>query len=213
LTHCGLDVGEDGKTHQCIDYIGLAANLYGFKLIIPADANQTDRVIRYVATTPGRFIVAMGRSKVPMIMNGSGVPIYAGDYDFEYGRADWVRNGRDAVIVASGTTVSMAIKAADILTGEGYNVGVLNLSCPLELDEEAIRMAAATGLVATYEDHNIRTGIGSIIGTYLMENRLDCRFMRFGITEYGISGTPEDNYKHQKLDPESIAQAIASKLK
>ena len=40
LTHCGLDVGQDGKTHQCIDYIGLARNLYGFKPVVPADANQ-----------------------------------------------------------------------------------------------------------------------------------------------------------------------------
>ena len=155
----------------------------------------------------------MGRSKVPIITNDSGVPIYAGDYDFEYSRADWVRPSRDATIIANGTTVSMAIKAADILAAEGYNVGVLNLSCPLELDEEAIRMAAATGLVATYEDHNIRTGIGSIIGTFLSENKLDCRFMRSGISGYGVSGTPEDNYKHQKIDPQSVAQAIVSKLK
>jgi len=33
LTHVGLDVGEDGKTHQCIDYIGLLRNLYGLRLI------------------------------------------------------------------------------------------------------------------------------------------------------------------------------------
>jgi len=52
-THNGLDVGEDGNTHQCIDYVGVMRNLFGFKIIIPADPNQTDRVIRYVAKTPG----------------------------------------------------------------------------------------------------------------------------------------------------------------
>lgn len=212
-THCGLDVGEDGKTHQCIDYIGLAANLFGFKLIVPADANQTDRIIRYVATTPGRFLVAMGRSKVPVITDGDGQPAYVGDYVFEYGRADWVRHGRDAVIVACGTTVSMAVTVSDMLAAEGYESGVLDLSCPLELDEEAIRTAAATGLIATYEDHNVRTGIGSIIGAFLSENGLDCRFARFGVSQYGGSGSPGDNYRLQKLDPESVAQSVASRLK
>ncbi len=55
LTHLGLDVGEDGKTHQCIDYIGLARNLYRFKPIVPADPNQTDRVVRYAAGDERKF--------------------------------------------------------------------------------------------------------------------------------------------------------------
>ncbi|MBS3741609.1 MAG: transketolase, partial [Candidatus Cloacimonetes bacterium] len=62
-THVGLNVGEDGKTHQCIDYIGVMRNLFGFKIIIPADANQTDRVIRYITSRPGNFYVPTGRSK------------------------------------------------------------------------------------------------------------------------------------------------------
>jgi transketolase len=52
-THTGLDVGEDGKTHQCIDYVGVMQNLYGYKIIIPADPNQTDRVIRYLEKPMG----------------------------------------------------------------------------------------------------------------------------------------------------------------
>ena len=39
-THVGLDVGEDGNTHQCIDYVGVIRNLFGYKVIIPADPNQ-----------------------------------------------------------------------------------------------------------------------------------------------------------------------------
>ncbi len=64
-THLGLDVGEDGQTHQCIDYIGLLQNLFRFSVFVPADPNQTDRIIRYVAGVPGNFFVGMGRSKLP----------------------------------------------------------------------------------------------------------------------------------------------------
>ena len=41
LTHTGLDVGEDGMTHQCIDYVGLFRNTFGWKVVVPADPNQT----------------------------------------------------------------------------------------------------------------------------------------------------------------------------
>ena len=76
-THLGLDVGEDGQTHQCIDYIGLLQNLFGFSIFIPADPNQTDRIVRYVAERPGNFFVGMGRSKLPAILDESGRPAFA----------------------------------------------------------------------------------------------------------------------------------------
>ena len=62
-THNGLDVGEDGKTHQCIDYVGNFRNLFGFHVIVPADPNETDRAVRYAASHEGNFVIAMGRSK------------------------------------------------------------------------------------------------------------------------------------------------------
>ena len=73
-THNGLDVGEDGKTHQCIDYIGVMRNLFGYKTIVPADPNQTDRVTRYVAKTHGNFLVVMGRSSIPILLTEEGAP-------------------------------------------------------------------------------------------------------------------------------------------
>lgn len=213
LTHCGLDVGEDGKTHQCIDYIGLAANLYGFKLIIAANANHADKITRYVASTPGRFIVAMGRSRTPVIANEDGIPIYGESYIFKYGCADWIRQGSDAAIITTGKMVSKAVEVRDLLAESGFYAAVINISCPLELDEASIEAAAEMGLVITYEDHHIRTGLGSLVASYIAEHGLKCRFMRFGITKYGVSGSPEYNYQMQGLDIESVTKAIINSLK
>jgi len=55
-THVGLDVGEDGPTHQCIDYLGLFRNYFRSSVFMPADPNQTDRIIRYIATEPGNVL-------------------------------------------------------------------------------------------------------------------------------------------------------------
>jgi len=71
-THCGLDVGEDGKTHQCVDYIGAFRNLLGFEVIVPADPNQTDRAVRYLAQTDKPTLLIMGRSKMSPVLAEDG---------------------------------------------------------------------------------------------------------------------------------------------
>jgi transketolase len=211
-THCGLDVGEDGKTHQCIDYVSLPSNLFSAALIIPADANQADRAIRHAATTPGNFHVAMGRSNVPVLALASGEPAFADGYAFVYGRADWLRDGAAATIVTCGTMVHRAVAAHEVLLRRGVRVGVLNLSCPLAPDEDALRRAAATGLVVTYEDHNVRTGIGSVVAGFFMDRGLHPRFRRMGVTRLGGSGKPEDLYRQQALDTASLVRALEEEL-
>lgn len=212
-THTGLDVGEDGKTHQCIDYIGIMSNLFGYKLIIPADANHTDRVIRYITTTPGNFAVAMGRSKVPVLGGTDNKAFFGQDYRFRYGNADWIRRGKNGTVITCGTMVHRAVRASEKLAGRGLDIGVLNLSCPTELDEDKLGEAAATGLIVTYEDHSVRTGIGSIIGAYLLENGITCKFRRLGITRYGVSGSPEYQYELQSLNEDSLCETVAALLK
>ncbi len=105
-THLGLDVGEDGQTHQCIDYIGLLQNLFGFSIFMPADPNQTDRIVRYAAGRPGNFFVGMGRSKIPPIPDESGEPAFAGAYRFVPGKADR-REGKDGQILSHGASFTM----------------------------------------------------------------------------------------------------------
>ncbi len=99
ITHVGLDVGPDGKTHQCIDYIGLARSLYRARTIVPCDANQTDRVIRYVAAARGNYFIGMGRNRWPVMYRKEGEPYFAGDYAFEYGKMDLMADGTDGAII------------------------------------------------------------------------------------------------------------------
>ncbi len=208
ITHCGLDVGADGKTHQCIDYIALASNLYSYRLICPADPNQTDRALRYIATTPGNFILAMGRSKLPALTNAEGQLMYPADYRFEYGKADWLARGGDGVIVSQGTMVHRAMMAREKLAEQGVDVGVLNISSPLAIDAEAVAEAAATGLIVSYEDHNVRSGLGAMLGVHLQENGLNCTFRRLGISRLGSAGSPDEQYQSQGLDVDNLVATV-----
>jgi transketolase len=211
-THNGLDVGEDGNTHQCIDFAGVMRNLFGYKIIIPADPNQTDRVIRYVAKTSGTFLVAMGRSPTPILLTDEGAPLFSGPYEFEYGKADVIRNGKDAAIITNGGMVYRAVQAWQKLREKGIEAQVLNISCLSALDIEAVLRAAKTGTVITYEDHHIQTGLGSIIANVLAEHSCCAHFRKIGITRYGGSGKPDDLYRMQGLDVESLIQTVMNEI-
>lgn len=211
-THNGLDVGEDGKTHQCIDYVGVMQNLFGYKTIVPADPNQTDRIIRYIAKTKGNFLVPMGRSTIPILLNKEGTPIFGKPYQFQYGQADVVRDGKDAAILTNGGMIFRAIQAWEKLGEKGIHVQLLNISCLSDLDRNAILNAAKTGIVITYEDQHIQTGLGSLIANFLAENGLGIRFRKLGVTRYGSSGKPDDLYRMHGLDVESLVRTVLEEI-
>ncbi len=208
-THLGLDVGEDGQTHQCIDYIGLLRNLFGFSLFMPADPNQTDRIIRYIAARRGNFFVGMGRSKLSPILDEAGNPAFAGDYSFSPGRAEWLRRGADAAIIACGAPVHEAVKAAgDLAKNHSINAAVLNFASLRPVDSESIVKAAETGLIVTVEDHHADTGLGAIVAEAIVENALQCRLVRLGVTKYGFSGKPSELYRAESIDSEGIVRSV-----
>jgi transketolase len=211
-THCGLDVGEDGKTHQCIDSVGLLGNLPGFRILIPADANQTAHMVRFMADEPGNLCLLAGRSSIPVLADSEGHPFFGDSYRFEYGKADWLKTGEDGTVVTCGSMAHRALRTARRLEAEGIRVGVLNLSCPSSLDEESLRKASETGLIVTYEDHLVRTGIGSLVGTWLAESGLSCRFRRMGIQGYGDSAPPDSLYLAAGLDEESLSNMIRKSI-
>jgi transketolase len=211
-THVGMDVGEDGRTHQCIDYIGLARNLYNFRLLCPADPNQTDRIIRFAANSAGNHFITMGRSVLPIITNEAGNIYYDADYVFEYGKADLLRNGNSCAIIVTGTPIGRAMQAVDKLRADGVSLQLWYVATPLELDPMMLQKAAATGCIISIEDHNVNSGLGSIIADRLIANGLSCKLTKLGVTEYPISGTSDDVFKWAGLDRDSLIVTIKKHL-
>lgn len=213
LTHLGLDVGEDGKTHQCIDYIGLARSLYHFKPVVPADANQIDRAVRYAAATAGNFMIGTGRSQWPVVGAEDGGLFFSNGYRFVYGRMDVIRKGMDAAIITYGGMVARAIKIRAALQATRKYVAVINMPCVTEIDEETMAGLLTTPYIVTYEDHNPETGIGAGLASWLLDHGYRGRMARFGVKDYGLSGETEDILKEEKLDVDSMVEALKKIIK
>jgi transketolase len=212
LTHVGLDVGEDGVTHQCIDYLGLFRNAFGWKVVVPADPNQTDRAVRWMLSAPSNVCLAVGRSVLPVLLKEDGSPFFDGEYTYRYGEIDVIRHGSDASVLAMGHTAVSAVAAAEALSAKGVSVQVLHSSSPLGMDgAELISLIGGKPLV-TCEDHHADTGLGSIAALHIARAGTAVRMKNLGVTRYGESGASAEVIKRMGFSPEGIAAAVESLL-
>ncbi len=212
LTHVGLDVGEDGMTHQCIDYVGLFRNTFGWNVVVPADPNQTDRATRWMLSQPGGICLAMGRSALPVVLKKDGSPFYGGGYEFRDGAIDVLREGKDIAVLTMGHLAGRAVEAADALAGEGVGVEVLHCATPLTMDAEELLALVGDLPLVTAEDHHVETGIGAIAALAFARAGKAVKIRNLGVTRYGASGPNSELLASAGLSAEGIAFAAKELL-
>lgn len=212
ITHAGIDVGEDGKTHHSIDYFGLLNSTFGWRVYTPADPNQTDRIVRWMAGTRGNQALVMGRSKCPVITREDGSPFFAGDYHFDPRRADEVRTGEKLSIVAAGNMLGNALEAWKQLEAEGTRVDLFAVTAWSDLGEGSLVNMARHGRIVSVEDHTPRTGLGTLLQARMNDLGLVVRIRKLGVTGYASSGPSKELYQRAGLDPKAIARAVREEL-
>jgi transketolase len=208
VTHAGIDVGEDGKTHHSVDYFGLLNSTFGWKVFTPADPNQTDRVVRWMAAHRGNHALVMGRSKVPVVAREDGSPFFAGDYAFDPARSDRVRAGSGATILVAGNMLAHALEAWGLLAKEGRAPDIVSVACWNDLSDEDVRFTARHGRIVTVEDHNPKTGLGTHLQVRLSDLGLAPRVRKLGVAGYASSGPAKELYRRMGLDGASIASTV-----
>ncbi|MCX7965258.1 MAG: hypothetical protein N2596_01335, partial [Syntrophorhabdaceae bacterium] len=80
------------------------------------------------------------------------------------------------------------------------------------IDEDIMKKVINLPWIITYEDHNIRTGIAPLIAMYLLKSGYRGKFESYGVKDYGVSGDPEEAYRHEGLDVETMEKNIKEVL-
>jgi transketolase len=214
-THCGLSVGEDGPTHQAIDDMGSMLGFFNTMVIEPADPNQCDRIIRYVASHYGNFYVRMGRHKIPVLINENGQPFFGKDYQYEYGRCDVLHKGTKLTVVASGPMVAETVEAYNLLKSDRLHtkVEIVIATSPKKFDDRLVNSIKKTKNVLVVEDHNVYSGFGDQIASLIVEKGFSVKnFAKMGVEEYQLSGTSKDLYNASGISAKHIARKCAKIL-
>lgn len=209
-SHAGLTLGEDGATHQILEDIGLMRMLPNMTVLVPADYNQTIQATVAAARHVGPVYLRFGRPSVPIFIPE--------DAPFEIGKAQVLRRGNEATIIACGHLVWPALQAAKALAEEGISVSVMNMHTVKPLDEDAIVKAAKeSGAVVTAEEHMRNGGLGeAVAGVLARVYPVPQEFIAVN-DSFGESGKPMDLMAKYGLDTENIVKAtrkaIARKAK
>ena len=204
-SHAGVSVGPDGGTHQAIEDIALMRVMPRMTVLSPCDSVEAKKATIAAAKHGGSVYLRLAREKTPIITTEA--------TPFEIGKAQifWKSDtgGKKVGIIATGSLLYNALRAAKELESEGISATVLNLSTIKPLDQNTIlALAKDTGRIITVEEHQVAGGMGSAIAEFLAEV-LPTPMSFVGVRDqFGQSGTPTELVEHYGMGISHIKEAV-----
>ncbi len=204
LTHDSIGLGEDGPTHQPVEHLASLRAMPNLTVLRPADANETAEAWKYaVKNNKGPTVLALTRQSVPTLdrsVLGPAKSLQHGAYVLK--NVDGVP---DALILASGSEVKLALEAADELAKDGIGARVVSMPSwelfdiqPQDYKDSVLpenvtsRVAVEAG--ATQGWHKYVGSRGKVIG----------------LDHFGASAPMNDLFSHFGITTETVIQAVKS---
>jgi transketolase len=177
--------------------------VHGSTVLYPCDGNQTAALVRAMGELEGISYLRTTRADTAVI--------YGPDEEFPVGGSKTLRDGDDVTIVAAGITLHEALKAAELLDGDGITARVIDLYSVKPVDAETLRAAAReTGSIVTAEDHLAEGGLGEAVLAALAEVDERARVTVLAVRELPGSGKPAELLAAAGIDADHIAEAARS---
>ncbi len=206
LTHDSIGLGEDGPTHQPVEHLAACRAIPGLYVFRPGDANEVlycYRAAMQLSNHPTAMVLS--RQNVPT-MDPAKFGDTSGAQKGGYVVSD-CKGTPKAILIGTGTELSLCIKAQEELANQGIAVRVVSMPCMELFDEQpksyrdevlppsvGLRLACEAGL---------RLGWDKYLG-------MDGLFV--GMTGFGASGPADQLYKHFKITAEQIVLQIKNAL-
>jgi transketolase len=175
-------------------------------ILAPADEFECAAMIRWATAHQGPVYLRLAREAGPAVFDP--------DYRFELGRTWRLREGRDLLMISTGTQTARCLEAAERLAAQGLAAGVLHLPGlkPVNIDE-IIAACEPAPIVFTVEEHSVLAGLGGLVSEVLAEH-LPRRVIRIGIEDtWGESAPNEYLLDRFGLSAARVSARISGHLK
>ena len=199
----GVAMGTSGNCHHSIEDIALMRAIPGLQVIAPADGLETVKVIQALSITDKPAYVRLtGNLNCPVV--------YKEDYELCIGKGNLLRKGKDIAIIAVGTLVAEALKAAEMLKDHGMDLTVVDMHTIKPLDVELIRkLTEEHRVIYTLEEHSIIGGLGGAVAESLAGLGTGTRLARLGFQDaYSALGDYDYIIRQNGLDAEGVKAFI-----
>ena len=203
--YAGLFVGKNGASHQALEDIAIMRSIASMAVVQPADALETEQVVRFAAEYDGPMYIRIGRDPRPQFVPDG--------YKFQLGKAVTLKDGKDVTLITCGDVVEDTLNAGTSLEKKGISARVINMSSIKPIDEQAIVKAAEeTRGIVTVDNHNIYGGLGSAVAEVVCE-KMPVKVKRIGVKDvFGKSGTNPQMQEKFGLRAEDIEKEVISFL-
>jgi transketolase len=205
MTHDSIGVGEDGPTHQPVEHVASLRAIPNLDVYRPCDLTETAEAWELTLSTKNRpSVLALTRQNLPQIRQDAGAKNLTALGAYEIAKAD---GKAEVTLFASGSEVSLAMKARSLLLADGILARVVSVPCferfaaqPESYRKKIIgRTKVKIGIEAA-----IRQGWDAIIGS-------DGLFV--GMDSFGASGPAGKVFAHFGITAEAVAAKAKAALK
>ncbi|MEU2440464.1 transketolase [Streptomyces rubradiris] len=209
-THDSIGLGEDGPTHQPVEHLWALRGIPGLDVVRPADAGETVAVWRGVLERTDRPAgLCLSRQGLPVLDRGEGSGLAPADEAVRggYVLADAEGGTPDAVIIATGSEVHLALEARELLRAEGTDTRVVSMPCLewfLEQSQDYQDTVLPPGVTA-----RVSVEAGSALGWYAL---LGSAGQAVSLDQFGASAAPEALYRRFGFTPHKVAAAVRASL-
>jgi transketolase len=197
LTHDSVYVGEDGPTHQPIEHTESLRLIPNLRVYRPADAEETAwSWVEALKRSDGPSCLVLTRQSLPVMEKADG-------WDFTRGGYTLYQSGEplQLILAASGSEVSLALKAAHLLEEKGVAVRVVSIPCAevfYAQDEGYRRSVLPDGLPIMVVEAGVTRGWYSL--------KPGAQITVYGIDRFGVSGPGDEVAAKLGLTADAVAQ-------
>ena len=206
FTHDSIGLGEDGPTHQPIEHLmalRVMPNLYVFR---PADATETAGAWATIAELDHPAAIVLSRQNLP-VLAGNDAGIYEGVARGAYVLSEHESGDVDAIIMATGSEVTIALAAAELLEEADIRVRVVSMPC-WKLFEDQDPDYRENVLPAEIS-RRVSIEAGATLG---WSRYIGASGIALGVDRFGASAPYAKIYEAFGLTPGHVAEAVNSLL-
>jgi len=186
-SHAGVEIGQDGPSQMALEDLASMRAIHSSTVLYPCDPNQTAKLTRIMADTPGIVFMRTTRGAYPTL--------YGTGESFKVGGAKVLRQSpKDKVaLIGAGVTVHNCLAAADALAAKKIPARVIDLYSVKPVDARTLREAAKVtkGRFVIVEDHYPQGGLGAAVLEALAADPPP-RVAHLAVRELPTSGKPEE---------------------